>query len=249
MNNIVKPAQDHSQTVLNFENVNVHYGVVHALKDISFAVAKGQIVTLIGANGAGKTTTLKSVTGLVKLSKGRVIHQGVQLTGMPTHEIIKRKISHAPEGRGIFLNLSVEENISLGAWFQKDKKKIAEKEAHVLELFPRLKERFKQSAGTLSGGEQQMLAIARALMGEPELLLLDEPSLGLAPQVIEKIFSIIKKINQDGTTILLVEQNALQALEIAHYGLVLETGKIALQGKAKDLLSSDEVRKVYLGEN
>jgi len=234
--------------VLRLDKVNVHYGMIHALHDITFDVHKGKIVTLIGANGAGKTTTLRALSGLVKVSKGDILHHDKPITNLPAHEIVRRRICHAPEGRGIFLNLTVEENLDLGAWAAPDKKKYAENLDHAFTLFPRLKERRKQSAGTLSGGEQQMLAIGRALMGQPEILFLDEPSLGLAPQIIEKIFEIIVKINHEGTTIVLVEQNALQALEIAHHGIVLETGHISLQGPAKELAASDEIRKAYLGE-
>jgi branched-chain amino acid transport system ATP-binding protein len=234
--------------ILQFENVSVHYGAVEAIHGVSFDVKAGEILTLIGANGAGKTTTLRAVSGLVKTSSGRVLHRGESITGMPAHLIVRRRICQAPEGRGIFLNLSVEENLDLGAWTAPDKKTLKEDMEHAYTLFPRLKERRTQNAGTLSGGEQQMLAIARALMGHPELLLLDEPSLGLAPQIIEKIFEIIQAINKQGMTIVLVEQNALQALQIAHHGVVLETGKVILKGLAKDLLTSDEVRKAYLGE-
>ena len=245
---MASPKSDGAGAVLKFENVSVHYGAVNAIKDISFEVKKGEIVTLIGANGAGKTTTLRAVSGLVKVSSGRVTHLGDVISNTPAHEIVRRRISQAPEGRGIFLNLSVEENLDLGAWAAPDKTTLAADLEHVFGLFPRLKERRKQNAGTLSGGEQQMLAIARALMSHPELLLLDEPSLGLAPQVIEKIFEIIVQINKEGRTVLLVEQNALQALQIAHQGLVLETGKIAIRGPAAELLKSDEVRRAYLGE-
>ncbi len=237
-----------SGVMLKFENVSVHYGAIQAIKDVSFEVKQGEIVTLIGANGAGKTTTLRSVSGLVKPSSGRVLYRGEQISGMAPHLIVRKKISQAPEGRGIFLNLSVEENLDLGAWTAPDKSTYQRDLEHAFSLFPRLKERRSQNAGTLSGGEQQMLAIARALMAHPDLVLLDEPSLGLAPQIIEKIFEIIQMINKEGKTVLLVEQNALQALQIAHKGVVLETGKVALQGPAQELLASDEVRKAYLGE-
>ena len=233
---------------LKFEGVGVHYGAIQAVRDISFTVARGEIVTLIGANGAGKTTTLRAVSGLVKPSSGRVLYRGEQISGLPAHLIVRKRVCQAPEGRGIFLNLTVEENLDLGAWCAPDKKTYQQDLEHSFTLFPRLKERRSQNAGTLSGGEQQMLAIARALMGHPDLLLLDEPSLGLAPQIIEKIFEIIQQINRDGKTVLLVEQNALQALQIAHKGVVLETGQVVMQGPAKELLSSDEVRKAYLGE-
>jgi branched-chain amino acid transport system ATP-binding protein len=234
--------------VLSFENVSVHYGAIQAIENISFQVNAGEIVTLIGANGAGKTTTLRAISGLVRPSQGKILHQGEVISGMPAHLIVRRRISQAPEGRGIFLNLTVEDNLDLGAWTAPDKKTYAQDLEHAFTLFPRLKERRWQSAGTLSGGEQQMLAIARALMSHPELLLLDEPSLGLAPQIIEKIFEIVQTINKSGTTVVLVEQNALQALQIAHQGVVLETGRVKLSGPARELLASDEVRKAYLGE-
>jgi len=237
-----------SNNILVLDKVSVHYGMIQAVHDMSFVVPKGQIVTLIGANGAGKTTTLRAISGLVKASSGRILCRDKTISGLPAHEIVRHRICQAPEGRGIFLNLSVEENLDLGAWAAPDKSLYGANLEHAFELFPRLKERRKQNAGTLSGGEQQMLAIARALMGQPEILLLDEPSLGLAPQIIEKIFEIILKINSTGTTILLVEQNALQALQVAHYGIVLETGHISLQGPAKELAASDAVRKAYLGE-
>ena len=237
-----------SSPLLQFDNVGVHYGAIHAIRNVSFEVHEGEIVTLIGANGAGKSTTLRAASGLVKVSQGRVLHRGEVISGMAAHQIVRRKISQAPEGRGIFLNLSVEENLDLGAWVAPDKKTLAQDLEYSFGLFPRLKERRKQNAGTLSGGEQQMLAIARALMAHPEIVLLDEPSLGLAPQIIERIFEIIVKINREGKTVLLVEQNALQALQIAHRGIVLETGTVVMQGKASDILKSDEVRKAYLGE-
>lgn len=233
--------------MLKVSNITVHYRVVQAVTDISFEVAKGQIVTLIGCNGAGKTTTLKTISGLLKPTKGQIHYCGELISNLPSHEIVKRRLCQAPEGRGIFLNLTVEDNLDLGAWTAPDKKTLHDDMDYVFGLFPRLKERRKQNAGTLSGGEQQMLAIGRALMSHPDMLLLDEPSLGLAPQIIEKIFEIIQQLNKEGKTILLVEQNALQALEIAHYGLVLETGKVVLQGPAKKLLAMDEVRKAYLG--
>jgi len=234
--------------LLKVENINVHYGAIHALHGMSFDVEAGQIVTLIGANGAGKTTTLRAISGLLRLTTGKITYRGEQISGLPAHLIVKRKLCQAPEGRGIFLNLSVEENLDLGAWSAPKTANLAEDLEMVFGLFPRLKERRTQNAGTLSGGEQQMLAIGRSLMAHPDLLLLDEPSLGLAPQIIEKIFEIIQEINRQGKTVLLVEQNALQALQIAHRGIVLETGKIVMSGPAKDLLSSDEVRKAYLGE-
>jgi branched-chain amino acid transport system ATP-binding protein len=237
-----------SDVLLRLQSVSVFYGVIQAVKDLTFDVQKGEIVTLIGSNGAGKTTTLRAISGLARVESGSISHQGVIISNQPAHMIVRRRICHAPEGRGIFPNLSVEDNLDLGAWTAPDKNTYQNDLEWVFELFPRLKERRGQSAGTLSGGEQQMLAIARSLMGHPDLLLLDEPSLGLAPQIIERIFEIIQKINREGKTILLVEQNALQALQVAHQGIVLETGKIALKGPACELLKSDEVRKTYLGE-
>jgi branched-chain amino acid transport system ATP-binding protein len=234
--------------ILSFKDVSVYYGIIQALHSISFDVKRGQIVTLVGANGAGKSTTLRAISGLVKPKSGQIIYKGENIAGMPAHQIVRKRLCQAPEGRGIFLNLTVEENMDLGAWAAPDKSSYQANLDRGYQLFPRLKERRKQLAGTLSGGEQQMLAIARALMGQPEVLLMDEPSLGLAPQIIEKIFEIITDINKTGMTIVLVEQNALQALHIAHYGLVLETGKIKTQGDARELLKSDEVRKAYLGD-
>jgi branched-chain amino acid transport system ATP-binding protein len=237
-----------NNTILSFKDVNVFYGMIQALHGVSFDVTKGQIVTLVGANGAGKSTTLRAISGLVKPKTGEIIFKGENIAGLPAHEIVRKRLCQAPEGRGIFLNLTVEENMDLGAWAAPDKSAYKANMDHGYQLFPRLKERRTQLAGTLSGGEQQMLAMARALMGQPELLLLDEPSLGLAPQIIEKIFEIITDINKTGMTIVLVEQNALQALQIAHYGIVLETGTIKTHGIAAELLKSDEIRKAYLGD-
>lgn len=235
-------------SLLSLNKVSVKYGAIQAIHDISFDVQSGQIVTLIGANGAGKTTTLKAISGLVKKSSGNVIYKGEDISLLPAHQIVRKRLCQAPEGRGIFLNLSVEENLDLGAWTAPNQKTLHQDLEMVFELFPRLKERRKQNSGTLSGGEQQMLAMGRALMAHPELLLLDEPSLGLAPQIIEKIFEIVQKINKEGKTVLLVEQNALQALQIAHQGVVLETGRIVMSGSAQELLNSDKVREAYLGE-
>ena len=237
-----------NNSILSFKDVSVYYGMIQALHGMSFEVQKGQIVTLVGANGAGKSTTLRAISGLVKPKSGAILFKGENIAGLPAHEIVRKRLCQAPEGRGIFLNLSVEENMDLGAWAAPDKGAYQANLDKGYQLFPRLKERCKQLAGTLSGGEQQMLAIARALMGQPEVLLLDEPSLGLAPQIIEKIFEIITDINKTGMTIVLVEQNALQALQIAHYGIVLETGTIKTRGLAKELLNSDEIRKAYLGD-
>jgi branched-chain amino acid transport system ATP-binding protein len=226
----------------------VNYGAIEAVKGVSFDVRKGEILTLIGSNGAGKTTILKTVSGLLRPKQGQIQFKGEVISALPAHQIVRKGLCQAPEGRGIFLNLSVEENLDLGAFAVKDKGSYQKNLERGFTLFPRLKERRKQNAGTLSGGEQQMLAIARSLMSEPECLLLDEPSLGLAPQVIEKIFEVIREINGQGVTILLVEQNAALALEAAHRGLVLETGKIKMSGPAAELLKSDDVRKAYLGE-
>jgi branched-chain amino acid transport system ATP-binding protein len=234
--------------LLSVRSLSVKYGAIEAISDISFDVVRGEIVTLIGANGAGKTTTLRAISGLVPLAKGEVIYNNEPIHKLEAHQIVRRRLCQAPEGRGIFLNLSVEENLDLGAYAAPKGTDYQKGLERAFTLFPRLKERRKQNAGTLSGGEQQMLAIGRALMAEPELLLLDEPSLGLAPQIIEKIFEIIQDINKEGVTVLLVEQNALQALEIAHRGFVLETGKVALSGPAAELRASEAVRKAYLGE-
>ena len=234
--------------LLEFRGVCVHYGAVQALYDVSFQLNEGRILTLIGANGAGKSTTLRAISGLVKPSKGEILFRGESIAGERPDRIVQKGISHSPEGRGIFANMTVEENLHLGAYLRKDKAEIKADTEKMFELFPRLKERLWQNAGTLSGGEQQMLAMARALMSRPKILLLDEPSLGLAPQVIERIFETITTVNKLGMTILLVEQNALLALEVAHDAVVLETGKVAAQGPAKELLSSAEIRKAYLGE-
>ncbi|HWP67999.1 MAG TPA: ABC transporter ATP-binding protein [Rectinemataceae bacterium] len=234
--------------MLEIRNLSVHYGGIHALQGIDIDVQEGKIVTLIGANGAGKSTTLRSIVGLVKTSGGSIVWNGKALTGLATKDIVTQGIVLVPEGRRIFPNLTVEENLMLGAYVRNDKAGIAADEDKVFVLFPRLKERIRQKGGTLSGGEQQMLAVARALMTKPKLLMMDEPSLGLAPLVVKMIFEIIRAINKEGTTVLLIEQNAKAALEIADYGYVLETGRIILQGKGKDLLADDRVRKAYLGE-
>jgi branched-chain amino acid transport system ATP-binding protein len=234
-------------SLLEIKDLDVHYGAVHALRGINLSVDEGQIATLIGANGAGKSTTLRAISGLVKPTRGSVTFGGEALAGMAPHEIVRLGIAHAPEGRGIFANLSVDDNLEIGAYTRRDHAAIAEDRAKALKLFPRLGERLHQNAGTLSGGEQQMLAIARALLARPKLLLLDEPSLGLAPQVVQTIFQIIREINASGTTILLVEQNAHMALQVAHKGYVLEVGEIKMADDASKLAASDEVRKAYLG--
>lgn len=236
-----------NQTVLKIQNMHVHYGNIHALKGISIDVKAGQIVTLIGANGAGKTTTLQAITNLVRKSGGKVLFGDHDITHMSTHQIVNSGIALVPEGRRIFPNLTVYENLMMGAYARKDTESIRKDLDWVLTLFPRLKERLKQLGGTLSGGEQQMLAVARGLMTRPKLLMLDEPSLGLAPLLVREVFQIIQKIREEGVTILLVEQNALAALKIADYGYVLETGKIVMQDTGQNLLSSDNVRKAYLG--
>ncbi len=233
--------------LLEVKNLSVFYGGIQALKGISFGIRKGEIVTLIGANGAGKSTTLRAISGLLKPKEGEILLEGQSLKNTPPHEVVKKGISHAPEGRKIFANLTVRENLELGAYLRKDKTSIKADMERVFGLFPRLKERINQNAGTLSGGEQQMLAIGRALMSAPRLLLLDEPSLGLAPILVRAIFEVLREINAKGVTILLVEQNANQALHLAHRGYVLETGKIALSDSAKNLLANEEVKKAYLG--
>jgi branched-chain amino acid transport system ATP-binding protein len=234
--------------LLELENVDVHYGAIHALRGVSFKVTEGEIVTLIGANGAGKTTTLRAVSGMLKPSAGKIRYQNEEIAGLKPHKLVARGLCHAPEGRGIFPNLTVTENLRLGAFLRRDTAEIAKDEEKGFSLFPRLKERRTQAAGTLSGGEQQMLAIARALMARPKLLLLDEPSLGLAPQIVETIFAIVQEINKAGMTILLVEQNAHLALGIANQAYVLETGSVVQSGTGADLLKSPEIRKAYLGE-
>jgi branched-chain amino acid transport system ATP-binding protein len=233
--------------VLSLENLHVFYGEIHALKGVSLEVRPGEIVALLGNNGAGKTTTLRTVSGLLTPREGRVRLDGQVLTGVPAHEIVMRGIAHVPEGRRIFNRLTVRENLMMGAYRRRDGG-IAEDLERVFALFPRLRERLGQVAGTLSGGEQQMLAIGRALMANPRMLLLDEPSMGLAPVLVEQIFETIRDINRQGTTILLVEQNAAMALSIAHRGYVLETGAIALTGTAPELMENPAVRRAYLGE-
>ena len=232
---------------LDIKNLHVYYGHIHALKGIDLHVEDGEIVTLIGANGAGKSTILRTISGLLRTKTGNVLFEGNSVAAMAPEEIVKKGISQVPEGRRIFANMSVEENLELGAYIRSDKPGIRKDIDKVFERFPRLGERRKQIAGTLSGGEQQMLAIGRGLMSQPRLLLLDEPSMGLAPLLVKEIFSIIKEINASGTTILLVEQNANMALSIAHQAYVLETGRITLSGSAKELMESEEVRKAYLG--
>lgn len=233
--------------MLELENINVYYGPIHALKEVSLVVNEGEIVSLIGANGAGKTTTLKTISGLLRPRSGTMKFKGHNITSSPAQDVVHLGISQVPEGRRVFPDMTVQENLEMGAFLRRDKKEISQDFARVFERFPRLEERRKQLAGTLSGGEQQMLAIGRALMAKPSLLLLDEPSMGLAPLLVREIFEIIKDINQQGTTILLVEQNARMALSIANQAYVLETGSIVLHGEASRLLESDQVKRAYLG--
>ncbi|HEY6192458.1 MAG TPA: ABC transporter ATP-binding protein [Bacteroidota bacterium] len=235
--------------MLHIEKLHVHYGAIHAIKGISLSIGKGQIVTMLGANGAGKTTTLRTISGLVRASGGAVRFEDSDVTNKPPHEIVILGIGHAPEGRMIFANLTVKENLEMGAYLRRDRAEIQKDIDYVFSIFPRLKERLKQAGGTLSGGEQQMLAIGRALMTRPRLLLLDEPSLGIAPILVKTIFERIVEINRElGMTILLVEQNAHLALQIAHYAYVIETGQVVIEGKAADIAKNEEVRKAYLGE-
>ena len=234
-------------TMLKVENINVYYGAIHALKGISVEVNQGEIVTLIGANGAGKSTTLRTISGLLKPKSGQILFEGQNIAGMPAQNIVKLGISQVPEGRRVFAHMSVMENLELGAYLRSDTKEIKADLDTVFGRFPRLAERRSQLSGTLSGGEQQMLAMGRALMSRPRILLLDEPSMGLAPLLVKEIFAIIKDINETGTTILLVEQNAHMALSIASKAYVLETGRITLSGDAKQLAESEEIRKAYLG--
>lgn len=233
--------------MLKIEDINVYYGIIHALKGVSLEINEGEIVTLIGANGAGKSTLLKTISGLLKPKNGNILFEGQSISGKVAQSIVKQGLSHVPEGRRVFSNMSVEENLELGAYLRKDKQGIKEDFEKVYNLFPRLLERRKQLSGTLSGGEQQMLAMGRALMARPKLLLLDEPSMGLAPLLVKTIFRIIEEINKSGTTILLVEQNANMALSIADRAYVIETGKIVLSGSSDELNQSDQIRMAYLG--
>ncbi len=234
--------------MLTLENVSVNYGAIEALTDISLTVNQGEVVTLIGANGAGKTTTLRTITGLLEPKVGRVMYEGKEISGMATHKLLPMGIAMSPEGRGVFANLTVRENLEMGAYIRKDKKGIADDMERGVTLFPRLKEREKQKAGTLSGGEQQMVAMARAMMSRPRLLLLDEPSLGLAPLLVHTIFEAIDEIRAEGTTILLVEQNANAALHHSDRAYVLETGRIVMEGDSKQLAADPRVKEAYLGE-
>ena len=236
------------EPILKVDDINVYYGSIHAIKGISFEVNQGEIVTLIGANGAGKSTTLRTITGLVKAESGSVQWNGEELLGKPIDKVVSAGIALSPEGRRVFADLTVLENLKLGAYLRKDRAEIAKDLKWVYELFPRLEERSWQLAGTLSGGEQQMLAVGRALMSRPKLIMMDEPSLGLAPIIVKGIFDIIKEINRKGVTVLLIEQNANMALKTADIGYVLETGKITLTGPGKELLNNEAVKKAYLGK-
>lgn len=233
--------------MLKVENINVYYDAIHAIKDVSLEVPQGEIVALIGSNGAGKSTTLRTISGLLHPKTGKIIYQDENITDLTAHKIVGQGLCHVPEGRHVFADMSVMENLELGAYLRTDKKGIEEDLQDVFRKFPRLDERKNQLSGTLSGGEQQMLAMGRALMSRPKLLLLDEPSMGLAPLLVKEIFNIIKEINANGTTVLLVEQNANMALSIADKAYVLETGRISLSGTAQELASSEAVRKAYLG--
>jgi len=237
------------QALLQIENIHSFYGNIHALHGISLYVNQGEVVTLIGANGAGKSTTIRTVSGIMHPREGTIMFDGQPIQGIPAHELVGRGIAQSPEGRRIFPRLTVQDNLQMGAYLRSNKKEIGLDMERVFQLFPRLKERRTQLGGTLSGGEQQMLAIGRALMARPRLLLLDEPSMGLAPVLVEAIFEIIKQINAQGTTILLVEQNALMALEVARRGYVLQSGSVVLSDEANALLKNEMIRKVYLGEN
>ena len=234
--------------MLEVKDLEVYYGVIQAIKGISFEVNKGEVIALIGANGAGKTTTLHTITGLLSPKNGHVIFEGKDITKVPAHKIVSMGMAHVPEGRRVFAELSVYENLKMGAYTRKDKNEIEESLANVYKRFPRLEERKNQMAGTLSGGEQQMLAMGRALMSKPKIILMDEPSMGLSPILVNEIFDIIRAVSESGTTVLLVEQNAKKALAIADRAYVLETGKIVLEGNATDLLEDDSIKKAYLGE-
>ena len=235
-------------TMLEVRDIEVYYGMIQAIRGISFEVKEGEVIALIGANGAGKTTTLQTITGLVAPKKGNIYFEGQDITHVPAHKIVSMGMAHVPEGRRVFSQLSVLDNLKLGAYTRKDKNEIEETLARVYKRFPRLEERKNQIAGTLSGGEQQMLAMGRALMSHPKIILMDEPSMGLSPIFVNEIFDIIQEVSKSGTTVLLVEQNAKKALSIADRGYVLETGNIVLEADAKDLLNNDRVKKAYLGE-
>jgi branched-chain amino acid transport system ATP-binding protein len=241
-------ARESRKQLLEVKDLHVSYGAITALRGVSLAVGQGEVVALIGANGAGKTSTLRAISGMLKPRSGQIRLADQEIQGLKSNLLVPKGMAHAPEGRGIFLNLSVMENLELGAYLRRDTAEIKQDLDYVFGLFPRMRERMKQQAGTLSGGEQQMLSISRALMSRPKLLLLDEPSLGLAPQVVETIFRILREVNGRGVSILLVEQNAHLALNLAHFGYVLETGEVVMQGEGKALLAAPEIRKAYLGE-
>ena len=241
-------ARQSREQLLDVKELHVSYGAITALRGVSLNVGQGEVVALIGANGAGKTSTLRAISGMLRPRSGHIRLAGQEIQGMKSNLLVPKGMAHAPEGRGIFLNLTVMENLELGAYLRRDAPEIKADLDYVFGLFPRLRERMKQQAGTLSGGEQQMLSISRALMSRPKLLLLDEPSLGLAPQVVETIFRILREVNGRGVSILLVEQNAHLALNLAHFGYVLETGEVVMQGEGKALLAAPEIRKAYLGE-
>ena len=244
----VRAAPAAAGPILEVSRLEVHYGAIQALRGVSLAVQARQVVALIGANGAGKTTTLRAVSKMLRPSAGAIRFHGEDVTHLPSHVLVSRGMAHAPEGRGIFLNLTVRENLDLGAYLRRDREEVSRDAERAFQLFPILAERRSQVAGTLSGGEQQMLAVARALMSKSRLMLLDEPSLGLAPQVVERIFGVLREVNETGVALLLVEQNAHQALQLAHRAYVLETGNVVMEGTGKELLASPEVRKAYLGE-
>lgn len=234
--------------MLEVKNLEVYYGMIQAIKGISFEVNEGEVIALIGANGAGKTTTLQTISGMLKPAAGEILFEGTDIAKVPGHKIVSMGMAHVPEGRRVFAELSVYENLKMGAYTRKDKAEIAETLERVYKSFPRLKERKNQMAGTLSGGEQQMLAMGRALMSKPKLILMDEPSMGLSPIFVEEIFNIVREISASGTTVLIVEQNAKKALSIADRAYVLETGNIVLSGDAKEMMNNDEIKKAYLGE-
>lgn len=234
--------------MLEVKNLEVYYGMIQAIKGISFEVNEGEVIALIGANGAGKTTTLQTISGMLKPTAGEILFEGTDIVKVPGHKIVSMGMAHVPEGRRVFAELSVYENLKMGAYTRKDKAEIAESFERVYKSFPRLKERKNQMAGTLSGGEQQMLAMGRALMSKPKLILMDEPSMGLSPIFVEEIFNIVREISASGTTVLIVEQNAKKALAIADRAYVLETGNIVLSGDAKEMMNNDEIKKAYLGE-
>ncbi|EDY33961.1 ABC transporter, ATP-binding protein [[Ruminococcus] lactaris ATCC 29176] len=240
--------EEKAMAMLEVRDLQVYYGMIHAIKGISFDVNQGEVIALIGANGAGKTTTLHTITGLLAPKSGSVLFEGKDITKVPAHKIVSMGMAHVPEGRRVFAELSVYENLKMGAYTRKDKKEIEESLANVYKRFPRLEERKNQMAGTLSGGEQQMLAMGRALMSKPKIILMDEPSMGLSPIFVNEIFDIIRAVSESGTTVLLVEQNAKKALSISDRAYVLETGTITMSGKAKDLLEDEAVKKAYLGE-